>query len=243
MQESTESPSWTARTLLRAARQATLATQADGQPFAGLVTPATVSDGSVLLLLSDLSEHTKHLRHDGRCALMCVGDASEANPQTAPRVTVLGNATIEDTAVHRARFLAVHPYAALYAGFGDFHLWRVMLRSAAFVGGFARAFRFSAAELSPDLAAVAAVDAAAAEIIAHCNADHAETMALLSRAPGRASMVGVDTDGCDIAFGEATRRVGWTKPAASPDDIRRELIVLARAARAESPTPGAAADR
>jgi len=59
-----DSPAWAARKLLRAARSGTLATAIDGQPFASLVTPATAPDASVLLLLSDLSEHTRHLRTD-----------------------------------------------------------------------------------------------------------------------------------------------------------------------------------
>ena len=59
---------WDARCLLRSARSATLATQADGQPYAALVTHATLPDASVLLLLSGLSEHTKHLRLDPQCA-------------------------------------------------------------------------------------------------------------------------------------------------------------------------------
>ncbi|MBN8900953.1 MAG: pyridoxamine 5'-phosphate oxidase family protein, partial [Rhodospirillales bacterium] len=63
-------PAWQARRLLRAARSATLASSAEGQPFASLVTPATTADLGLLLLLSDLSEHTRHLRADPRCALL-----------------------------------------------------------------------------------------------------------------------------------------------------------------------------
>ena len=64
---------WQARRLLRAARVATLGTQTGGQPFTALVTPATAPDLSVLLLLSTLSEHTRHLAAEPRCALMVAG--------------------------------------------------------------------------------------------------------------------------------------------------------------------------
>jgi hypothetical protein len=60
------SPAWEARRLLRAARVGTLASVADGQPFATLVTPACAPDLSLLLLLSDLSEPTPHLRAEPR---------------------------------------------------------------------------------------------------------------------------------------------------------------------------------
>ncbi len=83
-----------ARRLLRAARSGSLATlsasQDGGQPFATLVTPAIAGDGAILLLLSDLSEHTRHLRAEPRCSLLVVGAAESANPQTAPRLTVTG---------------------------------------------------------------------------------------------------------------------------------------------------------
>src|SRR6202790_3527979 len=86
-----------ARKLLRAARSGTLATAADGgQPFASLVTPACAPDLSLLLLLSNLSEHTRHLRAEPRCSILVCGAAEGANPQTAPRVTVTGIAGVVD---------------------------------------------------------------------------------------------------------------------------------------------------
>src|SRR5580658_6830374 len=104
----TEALAWTARKLLRAARAGTLASSTDGQPFASLVTPACAPDSSVLLLLSDLSEHTRHLRAEPRCAVMVAGEATDRNPQTAPRVTVTGLAERIDDAALKARWLAVH---------------------------------------------------------------------------------------------------------------------------------------
>ncbi len=81
-----ETPAWAARKLLRAARVGSLASAMQGQPFASMVTPATAPDLTLLLLLSDLSEHTRHLRGEPRCSLLVWGAAEGANPQTAPRV-------------------------------------------------------------------------------------------------------------------------------------------------------------
>jgi putative heme iron utilization protein len=44
-----------------------------------------------------------------------------------------------DEARVRRRFLARHPKAELYAGFGDFAFWRMSVASAHLNGGFARA--------------------------------------------------------------------------------------------------------
>jgi putative heme iron utilization protein len=236
MAEDTEAPAWAARKLLRAARVATLASVAEGQPFASLVTPACAPDLAVLLFLSDLSEHTRHLRAEPRCAVLVAGAADGKNPQTAARVTVTGLAEqIEDAAL-KARWLAVHPYAALYAGFADFHLWRVVPKAALFVGGFARATRLRQADLTPDADAVAALAAAEADIVAHCNTDHAEAMTTLAHAAGGAGdgfrMVAADVDGCFLARDEDVVRVPWSAPVADAHAVRAELIRALRAARA-----------
>jgi putative heme iron utilization protein len=236
MRRMTNDPAFEARQLIRAARAATLATQADGQPFASLVTPATAPDLSVLLWLSTLSEHTRQLAREGRCALLFTGEPTEANPQTAPRVTVTGLAEpIEDAAL-KARWLARHPYAALYADFADFALWRVAPQGALLVGGFARATRLRLAELRPDHAALAAAEA---EILAHVNADHPDAVAAIAQGLGGAAgawrLVAVDTEGCDLALGEAVLRLRFERPATEADDVRRALIRAAAAARRARP--------
>jgi heme iron utilization protein len=222
-----------ARKLLRAARSGTLATVADGgQPFASLVTHACAPDLSVLLLLSNLSEHTRHLRAEARCSILVCGVADGANPQTAPRVTVTGIAEVADDAALKARFLAVHPYAALYADFGDFHMWRVRPMGALFVGGFARAVRLRQAELAPDAAAVAAIAAAEAGIIEHCNNDHPDALGAIAGEAGDWRMVTADVDGADLTAGERVLRLHWSAPVAEAGDVRTELVRMTREARA-----------
>ncbi|WP_240046660.1 HugZ family pyridoxamine 5'-phosphate oxidase [Paracraurococcus ruber] len=254
----TDNPGFEARRLIRAAASATLATQAGGQPFASLVTPATAPDLAPLLLLSSLSEHTRQLQAEPRCALLVQGlppllspaaDAPagqgpagprEANPQTAPRVTLTGLAErVPEAEVPalKARFLAKHPYAALYADFGDFALWRIAPGGALLVGGFARAVRLRLADLLPPPDAVAAVAAAEARICAHMNEDHADAVAaiatrLLGGPPGAWRMVAVDPDGADVALDETVLRLNFNAPAASAEAIRAELIRASRDAGA-----------
>jgi heme iron utilization protein len=222
-----------ARKLLRAARAGTLATSADGgQPFASLVTPACAPDLSVLLLLSNLSEHTRHLRAEPRCSILVTGAAEGANPQTAPRVTVTGIAEVVDDAALKSRYLAVHPYASLYAGFGDFHLWRIRPAAALFVGGFARAVRLRRAELVPEPDAVATIAEAEAGIMAHCNGDHGSALAAIAGQPGDWRMVTADVDGSDLAQNERTLRFHWSAPVTDAGGVRTELVRMAREARA-----------
>jgi putative heme iron utilization protein len=234
MADSQPSGFWEARLLARAARAASLATVAAGQPFASLVIPAFTEDFAAILLLSSLSEHTRHLREEKRCALLLTGTPAEQNPQTAPRLTLTCTAEIVDDPALRQRFLAVHPYAALYADFGDFAFWRLTCGGGLFVGGFARAERLRRADLLPDPDSVAALAGAAERILAHCNADHADTLAEIAGHAGFGSgdwrMVSVDVDGFDISDGSVARRVAWAAPQGDAAGVRAELVRLAREA-------------
>jgi len=226
-----DSPAWHTRCLLRSLRAATLATSAQGQPFASLVTHACAPDLSLLLFLSDLSEHTRHLRAEARCSLLVCGTPEETNPQTAPRVTVTGFAEAVADPALKARYLAIHPYASLYAEFADFNVWRIRPVAALYVGGFARAVRLRTVDLTPDAAAVAAVAAAEADIVAHCNQDHPAALAAIAREPGDWQMATADVDGCDLVQDERVIRVPWAAPVSSAGEIRAELVRLAREAR------------
>lgn len=219
---------FTARCLLRAAPSATLATQSEGQPFASLVTHAVAPDGALLMWLSTLSQHTRQLIREPRCALLAQGVPAEVNPQTAPRVTVTGEAARIEDAGLKARWLARHPYAALYAGFGDFALWRVVPQGGLLVGGFAAAHRLRAADLICDNPALAAAEA---DIVAHVNADHPATLALLAGGEGDWRMIALDTDGFDMAAGERVVRHAFPAPVIDADGVRKALISAARTAR------------
>lgn len=225
--------------LIRGAASATLASSAEGQPFASLVTPAPAPDLSPLLWLSTLSAHTRQLAADPRCALLFTGTPDGPNPQTAPRVTVTGLAERVPEAEApplKARWLARHPYAAPYADFADFGLWRVRIGGALQVGGFARAERIKASELAPDPAAVAAILAAEADIIAHVNAEHADAVAaiaqgLLGGAAGNWRLVAVDVDGCDLSDCNQTVRLAFLAQVSDSDGVRAALIRAAREGR------------
>ncbi len=222
---------WAVRRLIRAARSASLATitsgDCGGSPFASLVTPATAPDLSLLLLLSDLAEHTRYLRHDPRCSVLITAPKEANNPQTTARVTVNGLAGLVTEPSFKARYLARHPYAAFYADFGDFNVWRINITTASFVGGFARAARLRADELIPDASAVAAIATAESSILERCNRDHADALARIAGSAGDWRMVALDVDGCDLSQGDWVIRIAWSSPLASPSEIHEELLHLA----------------
>jgi putative heme iron utilization protein len=133
------SPSAIGRELMRGRDRAVLCTalaNADGQPYGSLVATAPDEDGSPLLFLSDLSEHSKNLAADPRAALVFTAPESDDDPLDRPRVTVLGRIVRVDDEARWRHYRARHPAAEQYRTFRDFHLYRLQVSRAHVVGGF-----------------------------------------------------------------------------------------------------------
>lgn len=222
------------RQVVRACRKASLATlMADGggAPYASLVTVAVDHDLAPVLLLSGLADHTRNIAADPRVSLLFDGTDGHPNPQTGPRVTLMGRAERCDDDRLKARFLARHPGAALYAGFGDFAFWRVAPARIHFVGGFGRAVWFDAPfGIAP--AAAAALAEVEAGILAHMNEDHAEALDLYAGDGTGWRMAGVDPDGFDLTREERFIRCTFPAPVDGPQGVHAALKEMAERARA-----------
>ncbi len=226
-----------ARRVLRAAATACLATARrtdQGRPYASLVLAAVDHDGTPILLLSDLAEHSRNIAIDDRVSLLVDDTAGLDDPLTGPRLTVLGRAVESTEPRHRARFLARHPSAAAYADFGDFRWLRIAVEGAHFVAGFGRIHRLAASQLLP--AVPEALAAAEADILRHMNESHADAVALyasklLGAEGGGAVLVGVDPEGCDIRVGSRLLRLDFERTIADAEDARAALVALARRTR------------
>ena len=234
--ERADTPAATARRLMRALDRASLATSLEGWPYASLVLVAADHDASPLLLLSDLAEHSKNIARDSRASLLFDGTAGRDDPLTGPRVTLLGEMRrIEDKRL-LARFTARHPSAAGYAGFADFHLYRLAVARAHLVAGFGRIDWVAAdALLHPPAPALAAAEA---DILAHMNDDHAEALDLYAtRLAGRTGkgwrLTGIDPEGIDLRLGGSIERLDFPAPVRDPEGARAALVRLARQARGE----------
>lgn len=228
-----------ARHLLRVIRAGALATldRESGHPFASLVTVATDHDGAPLFLLSTLSGHTANLEADPRASVL-LAERGKGDPLAHPRLTVIGTlartgtgrAEADDRRA-RARFLARHPKAKLYAGFSDFSLWRMEVARAHLNGGFARAMAVEARDLLTPLAGAEALIAAEAGALAHLDEDHRDALALLAtriakspQADWRAS--GIDPEGLDLIAGDLTARVAFPERVSDEAGLRRVLVAM-----------------
>ncbi|MEJ1157256.1 HugZ family pyridoxamine 5'-phosphate oxidase [Prosthecomicrobium sp. N25] len=241
------SPVAASRRLVREARAAALATltSGTGAPFVSLVTVATDTDGSPVLLLSDLAAHTRNLKSDPRASLLfderAPGAAASGDPLTGARVTLAGRLErLAEDAVPRRRFLAKQPDAAGYATFRDFAFYRLVVEVGHLVAGFGRINDLKASDLLLDLSDAGEIVEGEAGIVEHLNEDHADTLRLyatrLLGAPDAAwRATGCDPEGLDLAAatpaGDMTRRLVFPAPVRHSGPLRATLKHLADMAR------------
>ena len=131
-------PAALGRLLARGCTRAALATSLNGAPYASLVLFAVDVDASPLLLLSDLAQHSRNIAFDPRVSLLLDATEGHPDPLTGPRLTLLGRALANDDPRCLGRFVSRHPSSAGYAGFRDFHLYRVVIERGHLVAGFGR---------------------------------------------------------------------------------------------------------
>ncbi|HXX51893.1 MAG TPA: DUF2470 domain-containing protein [Xanthobacteraceae bacterium] len=235
-------PKITAKNLLRTVRAGALATldRNTGHPFASLVNVAADSDGSPLILISRLSTHTANLEKDSRASVLLAA-TGKGDPLAYPRLTVIGSFrhvahNDADDPRLRRRFLARHPKAEHYAGFGDFSFWRLAVVSAHLNAGFARAADLTAADLMTDISDATDLLQAEASAVAHMNDDHAEAVRLyatklLGAEDGLWRLTGLDPDGLDLACGDAALRLQFQRRVTTTQQLRKVVSDLASKAR------------
>lgn len=218
-----------ARLLTRAADRGALATTLAGlgRPYASLVAVASDWDGGPLLLLSGLSDHSRNIAADARVSLLVEAEGRYANPQEHPRLSLVGRVgRAADQERARQRFLARHPRAAAYAGFGDFAFFKMAVERGHWVGGFGRA-RWLDRGLTLAGETAAAFAAAEARIL-DCLNQAPDLLDRLGRRhfarQGGWRAVTLDQDGIDLARARTVRRLAFDEavfdPAAIPDRLR-----------------------
>jgi len=231
-------PAAAARKLMREARSGALATlmASSGDPYCSLVNVASAADGSPLLLISRLAVHTKNILADARVSLM-LDERKEGDPLEGARVMLMGTAAATDDPAARRRYLARQPEAEMFAGFADFAFYRVALKGAHFVGGFGRIVDLKPEDIALDLAGAESMVEAEPEILAHMNADHADTCRLyatklLGARDGEWRCVGCDPDGLELQNGRMALRLPFPQRVNSPGVLRQVLKQMAERARA-----------
>jgi putative heme iron utilization protein len=225
-----------ARSLLRRSRQGALATlmAGSGDPYCSLVNVAGHADGSPILLISRLAVHTRNLRDDSRVSLM-LDERAEGDPLEGSRIMLAGRAVEasgDDVAVFRRRYLNAHPSAEAFVDFKDFSFFRIRPTAAHLVAGFGRIVDLNPQQFLTDLSDAEALLEAEQGAIDHMNADHLEAMnlyatRLLGAAPADWRCTGCDPDGIDMQAGPTTLRLDFPRRIVTPAALRQILKELA----------------
>jgi len=149
------------RELVEGRRQAALGTLDDGAPFVSMVLYGLERRAGLapapLIHVSQLAAHTRQLQADVRASLLiALPDVGAGDPQALPRVTLQCVAQAipaadPSYAAARAAYLDRLPQQEYLFDFLDFTLFRLEPVAARYVGGFAKAFSLTAAQLAEAL--------------------------------------------------------------------------------------------
>lgn len=231
-------PKSAAKKLLREGRSAALASlmPQSGDPYCSLVNVATAADGAPLLLISRLAVHTKNLIADPRASLM-IDERKAGDPLQGARVMLMGTATPTDDPDVRRRYLERQPEAEMFVGFADFAFYRMTLSSAHLVAGFGRIVDLKPSDILTPVDDAAELTASEPDILAHMNADHADTCRLyatrlLGAADGAWRCVGCDPEGLELQLDRTALRLPFPQRIRTPGVLRQVLKSLADQARA-----------
>jgi putative heme iron utilization protein len=198
-----------ARRLMRLADRGALATLLarpspegeGGGPYASLVLVASDLDGSPLLMLSDLADHSRNIAADPRISLLLAPGSGAAEPLAEPRLSLSGEARPEPAERARQRFLDRHPGAAVYAGFGDFKCYRIACREAH--QGPRLLLGSGAFALWPE----------GGNLARRMNVEEPGRIERLGGTAGGMAapwrLTGIDPEGCDFRAGEKTARLDF----------------------------------
>lgn len=212
-----------ARRLLRAHRYGALSTLSQklgGFPFGSITPYLTDHDGSLLILISALAEHSKNIRHDSRVSLI-THNQSDPAIQMQGRVTVAGHARrIEASPSLLARYLRHFPEATDLLNL-DFSFHQIQPLAIRYIGGVGRVHWLNMEHYRTPHADYLAQHEA--EIINKINEQQYPALRnlLLRHAmpTEQTRLIGVDDDGFSLSDGRQYWRLDFAQPLTTPDAL------------------------
>jgi len=251
-----------ARQLVRSALKGYLSTEFDSKNFRNIRTqmnkPFSYStftlaafdyDLSPILLLSDLSEHTKNIQEKSSASLMLCEErklykffpkfnnkfSSYEDPMSRPRVTLIGRLKKTKDPIHKKRFISRHPASNLYANFKDMNFYKMDIKSAHLIGGFAQVKWFKSEEIL--CKNISNFKESEENIIDHMNSSHKTSIKLYinnlmqneissAQRKGDWSITGIDPDGFDLRKKQITARYFFENEVSNAKKLRGVFVNL-----------------
>lgn len=224
-------------------------------PYSTFVMSATDYDGSPLLLLSDLSEHTKNLEYNDIISLLFYEEQKDINlfpefdnkkliqsyedPMSRPRITVIGKLEISKNKNHKRRFSSRHPASNLYSNFKDMNIYKLNIISGHVTAGFAKVKWFKREDLI--LNGFSDFENDEHDIIDHMNDAHQESINLFEKflftsksIKGNWKIIGLDPEGFDIRLNDIVKRYNFKSIVKKTSMFRKIFINLHKLAKEKS---------
>lgn len=206
-----------------------------GYPLGSVVPYVLDASGNLILLISDIAQHTVNLKADPRCSITMT-ERSTGDVQAAGRLSVLANArelSAEEAAESSARYLRFFPEARGYFSTHAFRFWALTPHKLRYIGGFGRIHW-----LDPDRSLASNPFFGSLELRAttHMNEDHADALQKYCRynhidTTGReVAMVGVDPHALYLRVDAQLHRLPFRQPISTADDLRHETIAMCQPA-------------
>lgn len=210
-----------------------------GHPF-GSVVPYCLSDeGTPLILISRLAQHTQNIQQDNKVSLVILGRTA-GNVQTDARLTMLAEVhkvPAEKVETSAERYYQHFPSSKGYHTELDFEFYTLSIETMRYIPGFGQARWLSPGEvLLPNPFS----SAEEARIVGHMNEDHGDALLHYYNSapiPNKSSalgieqvcMAGIDGEGLALRVDEDIYRIEFPRTVANPLEARQMLVEMAQA--------------
>ncbi|MEY4960786.1 MAG: hypothetical protein RL610_965 [Pseudomonadota bacterium] len=208
-----------ARQMLRSQRYGALCTVSkkfNGHPFGSIVPYLVDHDGSLLILISSLAEHTRNIQFDPRVSLVTHSQDSP-DIQSQGRITLVGGAQPAANKVQIGkRYLRYFPESQNLFAMDDFSFYRIVPHTLRFIGGFGKIHWVSAdSYLMPSYPLHR-------DTLSHYWKPFHQDAAL------KVEMLGIDCDGFDLCADSKILRIDFAEEVLDAQQARSALVSMAQ---------------
>lgn len=208
-----------------------------GYPFGSVVPFCLNQDHEIVILISDLAQHTKNIDENAKVSLT-LHNSEQDNIQKGWRLTIAGDAkpaAKEDLPFLAARYERYFPESRDYHEVHDFNFYLIKPKKARYINGFGEIHWVNYDKMIQPSIFDADTEH---EMITHMNEDHLEALILFLQTrlnvsqPEKVRMTQIDQYGFAIAHDERIERFNFQQEATNPTDIRLFLVEMVKKVRA-----------
>ena len=212
----------------------------DGYPFGSVVPFCLSRNNEIIILISDLAQHTKNIKENSKVSITLHNDDQD-NIQKGWRLTIAGDAVLagkEEIADLAERYERYYPESRKYHEVHDFNFYVIKPKKGRYINGFGQIHWVDCENMMKPTIFDTNTEA---DMITHMNEDHHDSLRLFLEShasnikvtkPELVRMTQVDQYGFAIAHDETIVRFTFDQEAKNANDIRLFLVDMVQKARA-----------